>query len=227
MDQDLKSERSRRQILDAALRLFSHRGYRGTSVRDISNEAGLSTGNVYHHFPDKETIFRTLLDEYWAVLSDPGFPLNRALATGAFPDNLEILGSAAEESVREYREYVALIYVDVVEFDGDHIRMFYAKMAKRFESFIAAHEGVDAMQQRLRPGVSPVSAMMLATRIFLNYFSVEILFGVRDHFGKGSSRAVEEIADILRNGMSRERVEGKRRRVAKAPQPAARKSRRA
>ena len=204
MKQEIKSERSRRQILDAALSLFSHRGYGATSVRDIADSAGLSTGNVYHHFPDKETIYRTLFDEYWEAISSPDFPFNKALATGTFPENLEELGRAAELSVLEYRQYIALIYVDVVEFDGSHIRKFYSDMAKRFEVFIEAH-GKKEVERRLRPGVSSVSAMMLATRFFLNYFSVEILFGVKDHFGKASDEVIGEIADILRNGMLRER----------------------
>ena len=66
-------------MLEAALQLFSTRGYRATSVRDIAALAGLSTGNVYHHFPDKETIFRTLLDQYWAAIDSPDFPFNQAL----------------------------------------------------------------------------------------------------------------------------------------------------
>ena len=44
---------------------------------------------------------------------------------------------------------------------------------------------------------------MLATRIFYNYFSIEILFGVKDHFGKGTDEAVREISRILRHGMLR------------------------
>src|SRR5438876_10771880 len=113
-----KSEHSRRQVLDAALHLFSHQGYRATTMREIADAAGVSTGNVYHHFSDKETIFRTLLDEFWAVTESRRYPLMRALAAGSFPDNLEQLGCAARDSVREYRRYIALIYVDVIEFDG-------------------------------------------------------------------------------------------------------------
>ena len=37
-------------------------------------------------------------------------------------------------------------------------------------------------------------SVILATRIFLNYFTVEILFGVKDHFGKGTDEAVREQA---------------------------------
>ena len=128
--QEERSERSRQQILDAALKLFSHRGYGATSVQEIAEEAGLSKGNVYHHFPDKETIFRALLDRYFQAMSQPDFPFNQALATGTFPENLEEIGRAARDMVRDYREYVALIYVDVVEFDGSHVRKFYEDMAR-------------------------------------------------------------------------------------------------
>jgi hypothetical protein len=44
---------------------------------------------------------------------------------------------------------------------------------------------------------------MLATRIFYNYFSIEIIFGVRDHFGKGTDEVISEISRILRFGMLR------------------------
>jgi len=60
----------------AALALFSHQGYRATSMREISEKAGVSTGNVYHHFKDKETIFLELLDVYWRAIEDPDFPIN-------------------------------------------------------------------------------------------------------------------------------------------------------
>ena len=203
MNQGERSERSKTQILDAALKLFSHKGYGATSVRDIAEEAGVSKGNVYHHFADKEAIFRELLDEYFGAMSTPDFPFNRALATGTFPENLEQLGRAARETVRSYREYVALIYVDVVEFDGSHIRKFYADMAKRFDAFMKEHGMEAELRDKLQDGLSPISAVMLATRIFYNYFSIEILFGVKDHFGKDTDEVVREISRILRHGMLR------------------------
>lgn len=196
-----RSEKSRDAILEVALKLFSHRGYGATSVRDIAEEAGLSKGNVYHHFPDKETIFRALLDEYFQAMSRPDFPFNKALASGTFPENLEALGRAARETVKDYRQYVALIYVDVVEFDGEHVRKFYAGMADRFHAFMKAHRMEHELATKLADGLSPTSAVMLATRIFYNYFSIEILFGVKDHFGKNTDEVIGEVARILRNGM--------------------------
>jgi len=212
MNQEERSERSREQILAAALKLFSHRGYGATSVRDVAEEAGLSKGNVYHHFPDKETIFRALLDQYFLAMSDPEHPFIRALANGTFPENLEQLGRATRESVERYRPYVALIYVDVVEFDGGHIRKFYEEMSQRFDRFLKANHMDAVLRGKLAPGLSPTSAVMLATRIFFNYFSIEIIFGVKDHFGKSTDETIGEISRILRHGMLREK---KAVRVAK------------
>ena len=206
LTQGEKSERSRVAILEAALRLFSEQGYRGTSIREIADAAGLSTGNLYHHFPDKETLFRTLLDQYWAAIESPDFPFNKALAEGAFPDDLESLARAAEESVRSYRPYVALIYVDVVEFKGNHIRKFYSEMAGRFSSFLESRFPNGTLEGRLSPGTDPTTALMLAGRTFLQYFAVEVLFGVPEQFGKSSKSTTREISEILRFGLLRTRA---------------------
>lgn len=203
MTQEERSEKSKQQILDAALKRFSHKGYGATSVRDIAEEAGLSKGNVYHHFPDKEAIFRALIDRYFEAMSQPEFPFNRALAAGSFPENLETLGHAIRDITLQYRQYIALIYVDVVEFDGEHVRKFYENMAERFDAFMKATGMEQELADKLAPGLSPVSAVMLSTRIFYNYFTVEILFGVKDHFGKETDAAVREISRILRHGMLR------------------------
>ena len=197
-----RSERCRRVVLDAALTLFARHGYGATSVRQIAEEAGVSVGAVYHHFPDKEAMFRALIDEYKAITNEPRFPFYRAIRTGLFPNNLEQLGYAARDSVRQYRDYQALFFVDVIEFQGEHVREFYAGMADRFNAFLDEQRTKgDDMTSRLRAGVSPQSALLLAARIFFNYFQIEILFGVAEPFGKSSAEMVREVADILRNGI--------------------------
>ena len=202
MQRDEKSDRSRRAVLDAALYLFSHHGYRATTVRDIADRAGVSTGNVYHHFPDKETIFRALIDEYFQITETPRFPYTQALyGAGDFPDNLEQLGYAARDSVRQFQSYLSLVYVDVIEFGGTHIQKFYSDMSARFTKFFEERGGIDAVRARLRPSVSPASALLLTSRLFFNYFSMEILFGVNEPFGRDEKEVVDEIADIIRNGV--------------------------
>lgn len=207
MNQEERSERSRSQILEAALALFSQQGYRATSIREIAERANVSTGNVYHHFRDKDAIFQALLEQYWSAIEDPELPFNRALASGRFPDNLETIGEAARDMVVRFRRHVVLIYVDVVEFEGRHIRKFYTDMAGRFDRFAEQHPGLGAPGGGLREGVGLGLGLMLATRIFMNYFAVEVLFGVPNHFGKDTKAMVAVIADVLRHGLAAPPVE--------------------
>ena len=202
MQREEKSERSRRLVLDSALRLFSTCGFRATSVRDIAEAAGVSTGNLYHHFPDKEAIFRTLLDEYREIAASEKFPLYRALHAGGFPDNLEDLGFAARESVKQYRRYMLLAFVDVIEFDGTHIRDFYKSLAKRFDELVQEHPEVKG---HVRDNVSPSAAMQVVARTFISYFQLEILFGVSEPFGKETKQTVSDIADMFRCGIAKEK----------------------
>ena len=201
INQAERTRRSRAKILDAALELFSRGGYRGTSMREIADEAGVSTGNVYHQFPDKEALFITLLDEYWQMLGAPDHPLNQALAGSLFPDQLEEIGEAARAAVEKYRRFVKLIYVDVVEFEGEHVRRFYASMPERFSAFVNHHPTMLSGAQHLRDGIDPSFAVMLASRVFLQYFAVEVLFGVKDHYGRDSKQVIHEISDVLRHGI--------------------------
>jgi len=50
------------RILDAALSVFTKRGYREASVDEIAEAAETSKGGVYFHFPGKQQLFRALLD---------------------------------------------------------------------------------------------------------------------------------------------------------------------
>lgn len=51
---------TRTLVLDAALNLFTEKGYFNTSVHDIGREASTSIGSIYHHFGDKTGIARAL-----------------------------------------------------------------------------------------------------------------------------------------------------------------------
>jgi len=195
-----RTRRSRAQILAAALKLFSRCGYHGTSIRDIARAARASTGNVYHHFPDKEAIFNALIEQYLVAISSPEHPFNRALIAGVFPDDLEAMARAARASIEDYRDYAVLVYVDVVEFEGAHLNRMYGEMADRFQAFLT-HYGPTLRLDRLRDGVSPLTAIMVVTRFFIQYFAVEVAFRVPNHFGKDSAEAIKDIVDVLKFGI--------------------------
>jgi AcrR family transcriptional regulator len=57
-----RREETREQVLAAAGRVFAKRGFHGTSLEAIAEEAGFSRGAVYYNFADKEELFLELLD---------------------------------------------------------------------------------------------------------------------------------------------------------------------
>jgi TetR/AcrR family acrAB operon transcriptional repressor len=59
---------TRAQILDAALRVFSRKGYSGTTLEDVAAEAGVTRGAVYWHFKGKADLYTALLQERTAKL---------------------------------------------------------------------------------------------------------------------------------------------------------------
>ena len=208
-----RSERSRTAILDAALELFSHRGYGATSMRDIAGKAGVSTGSVYHHFQDKEAIFQALLKQFQAITKRPDFPINVVLERGDFLDDFAALADAAQQVLTRWRPYLALYYVDAVEFDGRHIQRFYADLAARFEAFAETHRASLGLDTRFREDVPFAPALLFATRAFIYYFSVESIFGVEQQMGRPTPEAIALISGIMRRGMLKP--------VAGAPAPVA------
>jgi AcrR family transcriptional regulator len=52
----------------AALHLFLRNGVDGTSMRDLVNQAGFSTGAFYNHFENKEELAWTLFSEAWYAM---------------------------------------------------------------------------------------------------------------------------------------------------------------
>lgn len=63
--------RNRKLILGAALEVFSQHGYRGATLDQIAEDAGLSKPNILYYFEGKEDIHVTLLNELMATWLDP------------------------------------------------------------------------------------------------------------------------------------------------------------
>jgi TetR/AcrR family transcriptional regulator, repressor for uid operon len=57
-----KHDERRREILDSAGRCFARDGFRGASISDICEEAGISPGHLYHYFENKEAIVRAMTE---------------------------------------------------------------------------------------------------------------------------------------------------------------------
>jgi AcrR family transcriptional regulator len=112
------------RILDAALQVFSQRGYRDASVDDIAGTAQTSKGGVYFHFPNKEAIFLALLQRTATRLLEK---IEEAVAAADAP--LAKADAALLTVLRTFARHRALARLFMVEALGAG-REFHQRMAE-------------------------------------------------------------------------------------------------
>ena len=87
----LGPERRRPLVLDAARHLFVENGYRGTSMEGIAGAAGVTKPVVYRCYPNKQELFRALLEREEQRLLES---VTEALPTQLDPTDLEAVLTA-------------------------------------------------------------------------------------------------------------------------------------
>src|SRR5919206_4747957 len=58
----MAAEERRLQIVRVAMRLFSERGFRGTTTKEIAQAAGVSEAIIFRHFATKEDLYSAIID---------------------------------------------------------------------------------------------------------------------------------------------------------------------
>ena len=71
LQDERRSGRKRKAILEAATTVFLRNGYLGTSMDEIAASAGVSKQTIYKHFADKERLFIAIVTSTVDEISDP------------------------------------------------------------------------------------------------------------------------------------------------------------
>ena len=143
----------RREILDAATKLFAKRGYDVTTVQGIASQAGVAAGTVYLYFPSKEAILDALREDFEAGLL--GRVADIATAVLAEED--------ASGEIVSYQEVVERLIDGMVAYSVDNRGA--CEVLARHVGRVAAI--VDALP--LRSGLNDVLARVIAEGIRLGY----------------------------------------------------------
>ena len=188
------------KVEDGALSLFRDKGFHGVGLRDIAKAAGVSLGNIYNHFDGKEAVFAGLVERLYREFIAESEPLARYIAKANFPDDMFDLGRAMGEMFQRHSDYMTLVYIDVAEFGGAHVRPHYTDLATRFRAVLPPAKN-DAV-------VDPGVGITLVYMQYANYFFVERLVGAKGHLGLSDEEAVQTIARVFLFGLAAN-VEGR------------------
>jgi AcrR family transcriptional regulator len=155
-DRSIAVEDKRRQLLGAAVRVFARKGYHGSRVGDIAEEAGVAYGLLYHYFASKEEVLQTIFRENWGAL------LERFRAVEAADEVAdEKLAGIAKILLRTWRNDPDLVTVMVREVARS--RHLHEQVAGVREAFAIVQRIVEQGQRegRFRADVDPRFASWL------------------------------------------------------------------
>lgn len=90
-----KRQRTRRKLLEATRELVREKGYSHTTMQDVAERAGMTSGAIYGNFKNRDELFLALAEEYWG-------PIHAEFAPNStFAEKMEVLARATVQAIPE------------------------------------------------------------------------------------------------------------------------------
>jgi outer membrane protein len=127
----------RQRLLDAGLKLFANRGYAGTAVQDITEEAKVTKPTLYYYFESKEGLFQALVDQ---AMDERLRLMRQAAPPGkATVDQLTDIIAALTDFAHRQPDLLRLTFAIAFAADGEYPSGF-KKNHKMRESYLFVRE---------------------------------------------------------------------------------------
>ncbi|MEK6277052.1 MAG: TetR/AcrR family transcriptional regulator [Actinomycetota bacterium] len=187
----------RRQILDAAVRVFARQGFHSTRVADIADEAGVAYGLVYHYFKSKDEVLNELFSERWSLMLAA---IEETEDNGATPrERLDTVAAFIVDSYRHDPELMKVIIVEVTRAANSFGRTHLAEIRNAYDLIARIVEEGQA-QGAFRSDVDPVFASMYfygAIEQLLSGWIFDLIPSGEEDFERAKALVVETICSGL------------------------------
>ena len=131
------TEEKRRQILNAAVRVFARTGYHDSRVGDIAKDAGVAYGLVYHYFDSKDAVLEAVFREAWGRLLAAINEVERSRQPA--PEQLRLVTKIVLRTWRDDPDLVRLLVREITR--SPHLQREIDEIAEAFAALerIVAH----------------------------------------------------------------------------------------
>jgi AcrR family transcriptional regulator len=194
-------EKNKLKIEQAALYLFTRKGFHGTTVREIAKKARVSMGKLYIYYDTKEDIFVDLVERMSQKMEVLRQKEILPHMKSPDPASLKRLALAIGRIVSENLDYWRLMYIDVVEFRSKHFIHGFREIAGGLRTYSIALFRTSEVP--FPPGVDPGLAYTSIYLQFFTYFLLENLFGAKRHLGVSDEVAIDQLVSLYTGGSVR------------------------
>lgn len=159
----LTAEERRREIVRVAVKLFSQRGFRGTTTREIAHAAGISEAIIFRHFATKEELYRAIIDH---VACEGGIANPCEIVGDAMrrKDDRAVFEGLAIQALNHHeddKEFHRLLLYAALE-GHELAQMFWERTVIQFYEFLSAY-----IAERQRDGAMRVIEPRIVVRTFI------------------------------------------------------------
>jgi AcrR family transcriptional regulator len=148
----------RRNILDAAIKVFARQGFHSTRVSDIADEAGVAYGLVYHYFKSKDEVLNELFTERWSLLLTA---IEEADASAESPrSKLAAVAAFIVDSYQHNPELMKVIIVEVTRAANSFGRTHLPEIRRAYDSItkiVAEGQEKGAFRRDIDPAFASMS----------------------------------------------------------------------
>ena len=199
----MTGEDRRLQILRVAMRLFSQRGFRGTTTKEIALASGVSEAMVFRHFATKEELYSAILD-HKACVHESMDPLQIVAQAVADKDDRAVFEGLALDALNQHDcdpEFHRLLLHSALE-EHELAQMFWEKFVKRVYRILRSY-----IRERQREGamknVEPLVVVRAFIGMIIHHSLNNNLWDRKQQLLKISNQAAaRQFTDILLNGVA-------------------------
>jgi AcrR family transcriptional regulator len=195
----------RLQILRVAVRLFSQRGFRGTTTREIAHAAGVSEAMVFRHFATKEELYTAILDHKACAMeiADPCKLVEEAVARKDDRAVFETLALTALEHHDQDREFLRLLLHSALE-GHELAQMFWDRNVLQIYEFLGHYIAERQRDGAFRP-VEPKVVVRAFIGMLIHHSLNNNLWDPSRHLlDLTNEEAAREFTEILLRGIRTE-----------------------
>lgn len=186
-------------IMEAAIKIFSQKGFSGATTKEIAQEAGVAEGTIFRHFPTKSAILYGIVDSFIPMLGVES--LEQTLNECREMDRETALRYIVQnrfDTIQTGKDLIKIILTEV-QYDTNLREMYMERVYHPIQQLLN-----DFFNARISQG----DYRQVDPRLIANLFLSFVLFYIGNQYYLGDALQykfdAKELTDVLLNGIKGE-----------------------